>query len=319
MIFTLFIGFILRILNLLSMKSLWSDEFFSIDLASKPIAQVIAGSINDVHPPLYYLILHFFSRNEMTMRSLSVLAGLGLILAVYLLGKELFGKKVGELSAILVAISPYFLQSSHEIRSYSLFAFLVTLSTFFYFRGYLWWFIATAILSIYTEHFAWIWWDSLLILSLLEWRRLRAQAVIVILGIPSLIMINYQAFFKERVFDDSRMLDYQSISVIVKKIIGIPWHFTCGYRFSMMNFGELLEHFSGPMIYLHILFTLIASGLVFKGFINIKETSKKLFFIFWLVLPVILLGVFYPIRLDARYLSFAAPAFFLLLAKGIAE
>ena len=39
----------------------------------------------------------------------------------------------------------------------------------------------------------------------------------------------------------------------------------------------------------------------------------------FLVLPTFMLLFFYPIRLDARYLSFAAPIFFVLLGEGLAS
>ena len=53
MILLIFVaGLALRTLMLLSEKSLWGDEFFSIELAVKPFAQVFMGAIHDVHPPL---------------------------------------------------------------------------------------------------------------------------------------------------------------------------------------------------------------------------------------------------------------------------
>ena len=130
----LLLGLILRLTNLLTGKSLWGDCFFSMQLAKKPMLEVIKGSIQDVHPPLYYMVLHLFSQNEASMRAFSAICGVGVVFGVYLLGKTLFCEKTGIVAALLTAISPYFLQSSNEIRSYSFLAFLTVFATYFYFK-----------------------------------------------------------------------------------------------------------------------------------------------------------------------------------------
>lgn len=48
-----------------------------------------------------------FGPTELGIRSLSILSGIGLILLMYLLGKELFNKNVGLATAFLIAISPW--------------------------------------------------------------------------------------------------------------------------------------------------------------------------------------------------------------------
>ena len=130
----LLLGLILRLTNLLTGKSWWGDEAFSMTLAKKPFFEIIQGAIQDVHPPLYYMVLHLFSQNEASMLAFSAICGVGVVFGVYLLGKTIFCKKTGIIAALLTAISPYYLQSSNEIRSYSFFAFLTVLSTYFYFK-----------------------------------------------------------------------------------------------------------------------------------------------------------------------------------------
>ncbi len=41
-------------------QSLWYDEGTSATVAPRDIATIIANAANDIHPPLYYLLLHFW-------------------------------------------------------------------------------------------------------------------------------------------------------------------------------------------------------------------------------------------------------------------
>ena len=38
-------------------KSIWYDEVYSLNLVKGNFAQIVSGTAQDVHPPLYYLIL----------------------------------------------------------------------------------------------------------------------------------------------------------------------------------------------------------------------------------------------------------------------
>ena len=52
-------GFATR-LWMLGDKSLWLDEAFSWKMARFPVPDMIRGTASDVHPPLLYLILHYW-------------------------------------------------------------------------------------------------------------------------------------------------------------------------------------------------------------------------------------------------------------------
>ena len=67
------IGTFLRVQNLTA-QSLSHDEIFSVVLARTTLLQIVQGTANDVHPPLYYFILHYwmklFSASEFAVLSL---------------------------------------------------------------------------------------------------------------------------------------------------------------------------------------------------------------------------------------------------------
>ncbi|MDJ0508346.1 MAG: glycosyltransferase family 39 protein [Crocosphaera sp.] len=150
-------GAILRFTNLTA-KPPWTDEFatmvFSLgnDFRSVPLNMVISldallqplrvngdAGINDVvslllqednHPPLYFVLVHlwvnlFQNVGEYVdigvMRSLPAFLGVLSIPAIYFLGKIAFHSRlIGQISAALMAVSPFGIFLAQEARHYTL-------------------------------------------------------------------------------------------------------------------------------------------------------------------------------------------------------
>jgi len=91
----------------------------------------IAGG--EPHPPLFYLSQHFwlylFGNSEAGMRSLGVVLSIAAIAAAYFLGKLLLGHRGGLLLAALLAINPFYLFHSLNLRMYGPLVLWVTLTT----------------------------------------------------------------------------------------------------------------------------------------------------------------------------------------------
>jgi hypothetical protein len=105
--------------------SLWNDELSSVFRATQPtLGRVWEVAVKDVHPPGYYVLLHFvtvvWGRSELAVRGLSY--GLGLLGAVgtYCLGRRIFGELEGLLALALVAITQTFIVYAGEARMYML-------------------------------------------------------------------------------------------------------------------------------------------------------------------------------------------------------
>ena len=112
----------------------------SAHLASKHIPDLIAHTARDIHPPGYYLLLHLWTRlfgpGVGSVRLLSVLIGTATVPLLYLAGKRLpdrrgpllylAGKRLlGRSGALLVAVallalSPFHIYYSQEVRMYGL-------------------------------------------------------------------------------------------------------------------------------------------------------------------------------------------------------
>jgi uncharacterized membrane protein len=318
---------------LFSPKSLWGDEFFSIDLASRSWAEVLKGSVQDVHPPLYFFLLHFsmaiFGNAEWAFRLVSAVASIGTMVGIYLLAREWAGKRAAFFALILAAASPYWLQSSNEIRGYSLLACESIFALYFFSRMKWGSYAAVMVAALYTEHYAWFVWGATLIAGFLRFRAdrsalvrfFKSQALVAAVGALSFAVLVYQAIFREHVFHAYRMKEYFSVGILLKKAAGIAWHFTNGYSFSMLTLDRLAAYSkSSPYFFISASACIAALTLFVMQLKTILSQNKPSFTLVFLVLcfPVLLLGAFYPIRLDARYLSFAAPLFFVIVGSGLA-
>ncbi|HET8999372.1 MAG TPA: glycosyltransferase family 39 protein [bacterium] len=118
---------------LLGDKSLSLEEIssiFSTRLDWGSFFKVFAP--REVNMTFYYVLLRVWrlaGENEVVIRSLSVAAGVATIPVLYLLGRRLFGPRVGLVAAFLISINSYHIEFSQYARSYSLLAFLATLSS----------------------------------------------------------------------------------------------------------------------------------------------------------------------------------------------
>jgi len=122
----------------LDAQSLWADEGNSVSLSGRSLDLITAGAAHDIHPPLYYYVLHFWMRvfgdSESAVRALSALLGTGLVYLTYLLGCHLSNYWLGLVAASLSAISPFQVYYSQEARMYILLAALSALSVYSFVR-----------------------------------------------------------------------------------------------------------------------------------------------------------------------------------------
>ena len=120
----------------LGRESYWWDEFVTVRVAQENLLTILQGG----RPPLYIILAHFwiklFGTTEMATRSLSAIAGVAAIPVLYVVGRNLFDKKVGLISAFLMAIPLFQIYYSQEFRYYSVYV-LITLISFYFFIAFL--------------------------------------------------------------------------------------------------------------------------------------------------------------------------------------
>lgn len=149
----------------LGAQSLWYDEGVSLLLAGKPLAALIAHTARDIHPPLYYLLLHvwlgFAGRTEFAAAFFSVVFGVLLVTFCFRLAASLYGGRTALFTALVVAASPYNLWYSQEVRMYTLGATLALLATWLLTlmlhgetRARMWWaYVAVCVLGMYALYY----------------------------------------------------------------------------------------------------------------------------------------------------------------------
>ena len=138
----LLVGGFLRLWNL-GVTSFWVDEVntvFAADSIIKTGRPVLpSGMIYDralLHTYTVVPFYHFFGVNETTTRLPSAIFGLFSILMAYLLGKEIFSRKVGLLSAFFVTFSHFEVGWSRTARMYILLQFITLLIVYCFVKGF---------------------------------------------------------------------------------------------------------------------------------------------------------------------------------------
>jgi uncharacterized membrane protein len=120
-------------------QSVWFDEAYSIMVAKQPIGEAIRLAGVDTHPPLYYIILHWwgeaFNWNVLALRILSVASFGGAILVAAALMRRMFGIRAALCTAATIAIAPLLVRYGFEIRMYSLASLIGVTATYFMFRA----------------------------------------------------------------------------------------------------------------------------------------------------------------------------------------
>jgi mannosyltransferase len=127
-------GTALRLFRL-GADSLWYDETVSTYLAGSRLSDLLRHTAGDIHPPGYYILLrgwlvlmgyptgHADARGiglEFSAAFFSLFFGVLLIALVYALARRVANHQVGLIAALLVALSPYNVWYSQEVRMYTL-------------------------------------------------------------------------------------------------------------------------------------------------------------------------------------------------------
>jgi len=187
--------------SFISRRSIWHDEGFTTMIINFSPLEIIRRTALDVHPPLYYLLLHYwakiFGNSELALRGMSAVLGVGVVLFVYVIVKKLFNQETAKWATLFTALGPFLIRYSQEARMWNLVAFLATASTYFLIKAledkkYTWWILYATSLSLaaYTQYFSllvlmphWIY----VLLKSLPWRKEKIKSIAFSFWIPKLI------------------------------------------------------------------------------------------------------------------------------------
>ena len=302
----IFVGMILRSISL--NQSFWLDEATTALVAKMSVSEMFSKFLpSDFHPPLYYLFMKFwtgvFGYSEISLRVPSLIFGLGTIYLCYVIGKKLFDKNVGLISAALIAVSGLAIYYSQEARMYELVALLVSCLVYSYINRK--WYLFSIILLLVgmTDYVALLVFPVFIIIDFKNWRKLFLSLVPLSIG-----YIIWSPIFVKQILNG---LSVKGSSWW--NILGTPTFKNLALIPIKFMFGRI--SFDNKIFY----FTILAVALCFFGFLLYKSLKSSKILWVWLVFPILIgfIGSFIiPTLTYFRYL-FCLPAFYLLIAYGI--
>jgi uncharacterized membrane protein len=108
----------------LTAAAIWGDEGSSLLLAQYALAGIWFHAAHDVHPPLYFMLLHgwieLFGDGIFSIRSLSALLGIVTVAFGVWLVSLVATRRAAVLAGVLLALLPTAVRYSQEVRMYSL-------------------------------------------------------------------------------------------------------------------------------------------------------------------------------------------------------
>lgn len=326
----LILATVLRLYRL-DFQSVWMDEIYTLNVSNPKLSWT---ELHDLvvqiegFPYFYFLLLRGFyavlGYSELVARLVSALGGIAGIYAIYRVGKELFSRNAGLISAFLLAISEFHIAYSQEARPYTLFL-LFALIAFYRLSIFIKlptlknavWYGLSAGLLLNINFFGFITMFSHAILLLLlilfssKGYRLQVFKNSLLSGIIALLLFapNYEILVK--------LLKYQSFWVPPpnEDSLGIL------YREFLGNFETTRIIFN--LIFIYYIISLFRTNDTETTLSSVKGNVRNYSFIIlfvWLVayVAVILLKSYSGTSLMlGRYFVSVVPVFFLALGIGI--
>lgn len=319
----LLFALILRLLYLTINKSVWWDEAEYLSIA-KHWAFGIKFDVNilrAIYFPAFLAFLYKLGANELTFRFLEIIISLGAVYGTYLLGKEMYNKKVGLISSFIMSF--FWLALFYTARIMV----DIPVLTFSIFTSYFFW---AGYVNKKSKYNLWLMglFGGLAIM-------IKFTAILVVLVILLyLIIIEKLNFLKNKQLWISALIGFLTIvpylifSLIKYKTIGI---FVAGTAYSkairLKEYAiQVKESLYSPIPYLgsiHILLILFLIGLILIlinliiGFDLIKKDDKLKgdFVNILMIFIVFLYHSFFMGYVEARYVIFIFPSVFFIISN----
>ncbi len=333
-----FAAFVLRVFRL-EVQSLWYDEAFSVYLAHFDLATITARTAADIQPPFYYYLLHFWialaGDSEFAVRFLSLFFGVLTIPLLFVTAHRLLDRQSARIAALLATLSPLYVWYSQEARMYTLITFLLLLSSYALWRALeqndrRWWiiFALANIAAVYTHYFAFaiIAFQVLFVLvssfgfpgfrlSNLKFENL--QRAIAAFAAILLAFLPWTPFVIARLGQDASY--WRGALKLDEALRHIFINFTTGESVLEAQAQWLA---AGWLVVLLVgLLARLSVRVPFNDPTIQRSNAGINFSVLYLIIPLTFLLLLFSRnpKFNARYLMIASPAFFLLLAVGLAH
>ena len=341
----------------LDTQSLWRDEVDALRFATVRWADLLASFTRPGwNGPLYYVFLRGWvaltGTSEYALRFFSLAFGVLCVPLAYALGCRLFDRRTGLLAAVLIATSPYLAWYGQEVKMYTLLTALALTAIYGLRRavegaGWRWWavpVVATS-LAFYSHILAALLIPVQVLLYLAWWPQARRQwrgalVSLACLTLPYLPLVLWQA----PLVLQSRETGFYAYTLgeMVRILLngwsagmhGWGWPWSAVLMGGLAAWG-LVCPTGGTLVKVrqpvssqeaHALATVSPAPVKWVTFVRVGDGGKgrgagRLALVGWLATPLLLVWLIslrQPLFTD-RYLIWAAPAFYLLVALGLAR
>lgn len=307
--------------------SIFWDESASWVFSRHSILELLTRNVDHGNPPLYYITLglwmRLFGESEAALRALSAVAGILSVVGLFLLGRELFGHRVGAWSALLLAACPIHVYYSQEARAYTALILLGIFSAWFLARALRtdrWsdWLAAAVIASLaFYVHYS-----GLLIAAfeaaylLMRHRQPRAAATA---GAFALLCLPGFLLFLAPTFLTPSGYGYWQGRMTLSSVVGGLMHALFGghpgisARSLVLGAGGMLVLLAGAYPFWHAL-----RGLSRE---RAERVQGMLLLLCYALIPVLLFAVISRVKplWHVRYVLVALPAYLLLTGVALTE
>ncbi|MFO7557730.1 MAG: glycosyltransferase family 39 protein [Desulfobacterales bacterium] len=316
-------------------QSYWADEIVSINLASRPVGEIL--TVEDGFPPLYALLVKALGPQaaaNFSVRKLSAVFGVLSVGIILLLGARLYDLRTGVFAALLLTLSPLHVWYSREGRMYAVMVFLSILSSLLLqditrkgrwgaraaFLG-----IALGGLLIHYVYAGMIAAQLLYLLTRLTFRKIQLRwFVISLIAIAALSWALYP-IVKEAIIHwplglprEFRLfsLPYTAFTFVSGFGIGPPLE----ELHRVPGFSAVLGYW--PEVFLVIIIGAIVGTAGLRASFQEKTSGLRLYLFLWLIVPpaiAIFISWTAGTAYNVRYAITSLPAFILMVGFGLAR
>ncbi|WP_321419160.1 glycosyltransferase family 39 protein [uncultured Methanomethylovorans sp.] len=315
------LGFFLRLYRL-GYQSIWLDEGASFGYIQDTFAGTWSKAIESSQAPLHMIILHFmdlFSSSEFSLRLPSVIFGTLTIPITYLMGKRLFGKEEGIISAFLLSISMMHLWYSQEARMYAQMVLFASLSLYLFYVAVhdndkkIWvFYVIFSTLAFYSHYYAVFVFIPEVLFYLLFYVLIPAYKE-KSLSLQDISSLKGFLLAMLALFISTLPLMVPFIQQAISRTSGTP---TWGIGQSASFVPTMLVEFSTRVTLSSVLFILLfIIGLIIAGIRQKEQCAYLAIYIFIPLVASYILAASMPF--SPRYLLFLLPAYLVFVSRGI--
>jgi uncharacterized membrane protein len=299
----------------LDYQSFWRDETDALRFSQVSLDELLG---NVARPgwngPLYFILLRgwlaLVGDGEFAARYSSLVCGVLAVPLTWAVGRRVVGRSVGTISSVLVALSPYLVWYSQELKMYTLVLSLGLLSTYFYERA--------------LDEGRWRWWiGHITVTSLMMYTHILAVLILLpqalrFIGGGRRYLPHWRGWLV-----DMAALTLPYVPLAIWQIPLLLSDFQTGHPF--YSLGDMVQilllAFSRGVatpwhpIAMGVFLLLLLAGVALR---TRNGYQGVLTLVLWLAAPVLavyLVSLGMPIFTD-RYLLYVTPAYALLLARG---